>query len=407
MSLSGAMTIAVSGLKSQSSAVTLISNNLANSSTTGYKGSTTSFSNLVTQTSSYTSYSGAGVTSSTRQNVAAQGSIEGTDNSTDLAIDGSGMFVVSYGTDASTKYYTRDGEFDIDNDGYLVLNRNYYLLGWPTDSAGNVEVTESASNLERINVTETSSSVAPTTEVTIDADLGPSSAVGDSYDTSYEVYDSLGNMHTVTASWSKTATNEWDLSFSYVDASGSTQTITPATALVFNGSGQLTSPTAPAAVSIAWGNGSDTTAFEVDLSGVTQTKSAAGVSQSSWDADGHSSGTLSSISISDDGTITANYSNGEAISLYKIAVATFPNYDGLIAQSNNVYLESSDSGNATLHEAGADGSGGITASALEASTVDTATEFSKMIVAQQAYTAASQVISTAKDMYDTLTGVMR
>jgi len=113
------------------------------------------------------------------------------------------------------------------------------------------------------------------------------------------------------------------------------------------------------------------------------------------------------VTIGSDGTVTASYDNGQAIPIYKVALATFPNYDGLAAMSNGVYQASSYSGDYTLHTAGMGGSGTIDGSSLESSTVDTADEFTRMIVAQQAYSAASQVITTAKGMYDSLISAMR
>lgn len=403
MSLSGAMNTAVSALNAQSQALSVISNNIANSGTSGYKAVTTSFSSLVTQTFTGTNYSGAGVVSSARQNVAAQGNIEATGNDTDLAIDGNGMFVVRYGDDNQSTYFTRNGEFDQDPQGYLV-NNNYYLMGWPTDEDGNLTVTQSSATLQKINVTDNVSSVSPTGTVAIDADLGPNTAVGEDHVTSMEVYDSLGNLHTVSMTWQKTGTNEWSLSFSSADGS----TTTAATTLQFDGDGQITSPS-PASMTLdfAWANGSNDSAITVDLGSLTQTYGGEGVSQSAVDADGHASGRLLGVSIAKDGTVTASYDNGQSIPIYKIAVATFSNYDGLQAMSHGVYQASSLSGDYTLHIAGEGGSGLMRESSLEASTVDTADEFTRMIVAQQAYSAASQVISTAKDMYDSLISAVR
>jgi flagellar hook protein FlgE len=403
MSLSGAMNTAVSALKSQSQALSVISNNLANSSTTGYKSVTTSFASLVTQMSNGNTYNGAGVTSSARQNVSAQGNIESTSNNTDLAIDGNGMFAVRYGADNNSVYFTRNGEFDQDKNGYLV-NNNYYLMGWPTDENGKLTVTESSATLQKINVTNNVSSVKATTTAAIDADLGPTSATSSNYATSMEIYDALGNLHTVDMAWSKTGTNQWSLSFSSDDGT----TTTAATALTFDGTGALTSPS-PASVNLAftWSNGASNSAIAVDLSSLTQTYGSAGVNQTSTDTDGHPAGKLLEVSVGSDGTVTASYDNGEAIPIYKVAVATFPNYDGLSALSDGIYQASSFSGDYTLHTAGEGGSGTIDGSCLESSTVDTADEFTRMIVAQQAYSAASQVITSAKDMFDSLISAVR
>lgn len=410
MSISSAMNTAVSALKSQSQNLSVISNNLANSSTTGYKSVSTSFSALVTQQFSGNNYNGAGVTSSSRQNVSNQGKIEATANNSDLALDGNGMFVVRAGTDNSSIYFSRNGEFDVDKDGYIV-NGNFYLMGWPTDETGALTVDPSTSDLQKINVTKDVSSVAETTKSLINANLNPNVEVGDLQNTTMEVYDSLGNLHTLKLTWEKTNPGEWNLTVTNPDGSGGPETTIQA--LTFDGKGNLTSPTAPASfdLPLSWDDGADPSTITVDLSTVRQNFSSPDktkvVDQSSVNTDGHGTGKLLGVAIDKQGTVTATYDNGESIPIYRIAVATFPNYDGLSALSHGVYQASSTSGDYTLHFAGDGGAATISSSTLEASTVDTADEFTRMIVAQQAYSAASQVITTAKDMYDSLIGAVR
>lgn len=407
MSISGAMNAAVSALKAQSQNLSVISNNLANSGTTGYKSLTTSFSSLVVQTYSGNNYNGAGVMPSSRQNVSNQGKIEATANTSDLALDGSGMFVVRAGTDNGSVYFTRNGEFDVDKDGYLV-NGNYSLLGWPTDETGALSVDPSTSDLTKIRVTDNMSSVAPTTTAAIDADLNPGVTVGDSQNTTMEIYNSLGKLHTLRLNWEKTAANQWDLTITNPDG-----TVTaPAggiTNMTFDGTGKLIAPAAPSTVTLGltWTDGADPSSITLDLSSITQTLGTGIVDNTSIIRDGHASGKLLGVQIDKKGVVTASYDNGETIPLYRIAIATFPNYDGLAALSHSVYQASSSSGSYTLHFAGEGGSASISSSSLESSTVDTADEFTRMIVAQQAYSAASQVISTAKDMYQSLIGAVR
>lgn len=403
MSLSSAMYTAVSGLKAQSRALSVISNNLANSGTTGYKAVTTSFSSLVTQMYNGTNYRGAGVTSSARQHVADQGKIEGTAKTTDMALDGNGMLVVRYGTGDNSLYFTRNGEFEQDREGYLV-NNNYYLMGWPTDQTGKAVSTQSSAALERINVTKNISSIQPSSTAIVKADLGPSTAVGGKSTSSMEAYDALGNLHTITLTWEKTATNTWNLGFSCPDGTTTLGT----TSLNFDGTGKLTSPS-PASITLpfSWTNGAAASSIAVDLANVTQTNKSAGVDQVSATTNGHTTGKLLGVAISKDGAVTATYDNGQSIPIYRVAVATFPNYDGLSALSRGVYQQSRDSGGYSLHTAGAGGSATVRGSSLESSTVDTADEFTRMIVAQQAYSASSQVIRSAKEMYDALLSVVR
>lgn len=131
------------------------------------------------------------------------------------------------------------------------------------------------------------------------------------------------------------------------------------------------------------------------------------VNVTSIDSDGLSYGKLSSVSIGKDGVVDATYSNGQTIAIYKIAVATFADPNGLSARSDGIYSATVTSGNAALQASGENGAGTIYGSELESSTTDTSSQFSSMISAQQAYSAASQVISTVNKMYDTLISAMR
>ncbi|SEH61904.1 flagellar hook protein FlgE [Magnetospirillum fulvum] len=414
MSLAGAMNTAVSALKAQSQALSMISNNLANSSTTGYKGVTTSFATLVTQQYSTTAYTGGGVTSSVRQNVDAQGLIEATSNSTDLALDGNGFFVLSYGQNGNEDFYTRDGEFSINDEGYLVLGDNYYVQGAATDAYGNI--TGNIANPESVKVNINDKQPIPTTEEVIKANIPSSAAVGDTFSTSMEVFDSQGGSSTVAMTFTKTGTNTWDLTLgdlvSTTDGTTTTGTLSPATiSLTFDGTGKLTSD-ATTDLTATWTNGATATStITLDLGdegNLTQQNSGTDINITSIVGDGAVAGSYTGVEIGSDGTIYANYDNGLQVSIYKLAIATFPNPDGLSAMSNGVYEQSTSSGQHNVYcVAGEDGTGTVKSSSLESSTVDTGDEFTRMIVAQQAYSAASQVINTAKDMYDDLIAAIR
>ncbi len=413
MSLNGAMNTAVSALKAQGQALSMVSTNLANSSTVGYKSTHARFATLVTEMASGTAFAGGGVTSSARQNVSAQGLIEPSSNSTDIAIDGNGMFVVATRPGGGSHYYTRNGEFDTDEDGYLVAN-GYYLMGWATDAAGNVANPDDAT-LQVININARNQSAKATTEIGLDSNLPSTAAVGDTYTATLEVIDSLGNSHSLTATYEKTGDNTWELSVS--DPWLSSDTGTPPTSsgtsattvitLNFTDEGVLdTTVPDPATLSITgWTTAAADSSISLDLASLSQLSDDYDVGTISQD--GFATGDLESLSVDSDGTIFAIYDNGQSMPIYKIAVATFANYNGLTAMSDNVYAESGDSGIPNLCVAGSDGAGEIRGNAVEASNVDTADEFTRMIVAQQAYSAASQIISTVQDMYDDLMAAVR
>lgn len=421
MSLTGALSSAISALSAQSQSLSMISDNIANTSTTGYKTTSAMFDDLVTASSNASSYASGGVTVSGRANITQQGLLAATSNTTDVAIQGSGFFVVTSATSGGTVSYSRNGAFTTDNAGYLD-NNGSYLEGWRTDSDGNVVGNESASNLEAINTQVASTSGSATTKTTIAANLPSDAATGDTYTSSMTIYDSLGAANSMQVTWTKTATNTWSASFanptSTSDTTTATGTASGTIAITFNSDGSLasTSPS-PATVAVTgWTDGAADSTITMNLgtSGGTDglTQYASGettptVNVTSITSDGLSYGKLSSISIGKNGVVDATYSNGQTIAIYKIAVATFADPTGLSAASDGLYSATVTSGNAALQASGENGAGTIYGSELESSTTDTSSQFSSMISAQQAYSAASQVISTVNKMYDTLISAMR
>ncbi|MCV0424223.1 MAG: flagellar hook protein FlgE [Roseibium sp.] len=418
MSLQGALNAAISALSAQSTALSTISDNLANSQTTAYKSSSTSFSSLVAGSGSNSS---GGVSASVVSNVDQQGLLVQSTEATHLAIEGDGFFIVSEGTDATSTYYTRNGEFTVDSEGYLT-NGEYYLLGWATDVDGNPISGTSENALEPIDLDSVQSSVDATTSVEFQANLPADAAVGDSFETTFEVYDSLGTTSTVTATYEKTAENTWEITYSDPTLSSTGETVGTVTSdpveVTFNEDGTLASTDPnPAVLTIEdWTTGAEDSTISLDLGetngtdGLTQYASDDGepaIDVQSIDQDGLAYGNLSSIEIADDGSVIAFFDNGEERPIYQIPVATFGNPDGLDEMSSGIYARSSSSGNATLHEPGEGGAGTVQGGWLEASTVDTGDEFSKMLSAQQAYSAASQIMSTANDMFDTLIDAVR
>lgn len=421
MSLTGALSSAISALSAQSQSLSMISDNIANTSTTGYKTTSAMFDDLVTASSNATSYASGGVTVSGRANITQQGLLAATSNATDVAIQGSGFFVVTSATSGGTVSYTRNGAFTTDNAGYLE-NNGSYLEGWRTDSDGNVVGNESASNLEAINTQVASTSGSATTKTTIAANLPSDAATGDTYTSSMTVYDSLGAANSMQVTWTKTGTNTWSASFANPTSTSDTTTATGTASgtidITFNSDGSLasTSPSPATAAVTGWTDGAADSTITMNLGtaggtdGLTQYASGETtptVNVTSISSDGLSFGKLSSISIGKNGVVDATYSNGQTIAIYKIAVATFADPTGLSAASDGLYSATVTSGNAALQTSGENGAGTIYGSELESSTTDTSSQFSSMISAQQAYSAASQVISTVNKMYDTLISAMR
>ena len=212
MSLTGALSSAISALNAQSQSLAMISDNISNADTTGYKTTSAMFNDLVTASNSATAYTSGGVTVNGRANITQQGLLAATTNATDVAIQGSGFFVTTNATTGGTTSYTRNGAFTTDNSGYLVNNGNY-LEGWRTDAQGNIIGNASAASLGPINTQVASTSGSATTKTTIAANLPADAAVGATFNSSMTVYDSLGTASTIQIDWKKTADNAWTASF--------------------------------------------------------------------------------------------------------------------------------------------------------------------------------------------------
>ena len=423
MSLTGALSSAISALNAQSQSLAMISDNISNADTTGYKTTSAMFQDLVTASNSATSYTSGGVTVSGRANMTQQGLLSATTNATDVAIQGSGFFVTTNATSGGTTSYTRNGAFTTDNLGYLVNNGNY-LEGWRTDADGNIIGNASAASLGPINTQVASTSGSATTKTTVAANLPADAAVGATFNSSMTVYDSLGTASTIQIDWEKTGDNTWKASFEQPKLASDSTTasagaITDTVAITFNSDGSLasTSPSPPVISVTGWKDGAadssaaNGTAITLNLGtagktdGLTQYSSGEttpAVDLTSITSDGLPYGKLSSISIGKGGVVNATYSNGQTIAIYKIAVATFSDPSGSSAASDGTSSATAASGNATLQTSGTNGAGTIYGSELESSTTDTSGQFSNMISAQQAYSAASQVITTVDKMFDTL-----
>lgn len=421
MSLSSAVNSAVSALNAQSAALALVSNNLANTSTVGYKTTSASFSTMLAGSAGAKSAISGGVLETAVADVSAQGLLTASSTSTNMAISGNGFFTVSSSLDGTGIAYTRNGEFSTDADGYLV-NNGYYLMGWPTDADGNITGSGTTSSLQAIDTDKIATIASPTTEMSWVANLPAEAETGATFTSSVEVFDSLGTAASSTVTWTKTGENSWTAAFSNpVLASDSNSTIGTVTSdpvtITFNSDGTLasTDPSPPTLTIGSWTTGAATSSISI---GMGTAGTATGLSQYSTgsdtlkvdlvaDQDGVKMGSLTGISIDEDGTVSGVYDNGMTRAIYKVPVATFTNANGLAAMSGGMYQATTTSGAATLRFSGTGGAGTIYGSQLELSTADTNTEFSRMMAAQQAYSGAAQVVSTAKSMFDTLISAVR
>jgi flagellar hook protein FlgE len=420
MSIYGAMYSGVSGLAAQSNALGMISDNISNVNTIGYKGTKAAFSTLVTQAATRTNYTPGGVRSMPMAQIARQGLLQASSSATDLAIAGQGFFVVNDSANPSSGndfMYTRAGSFRTDNAGNLVNSAGYYLQGWKLDPSGApVGNTSVLSSVSTVNVANLSGSATPTTQMELGLNLPSTAATGDTHDVTVQIYDSLGNAHDVTMTFTKTATaNEWTYATGNPVLSG-TSTASGTTAggtgtITFNGDGTPTANIAPTINITGWTTGADNSTITLDGGtanegdGITQFSGEYAISY--MDQDGVRFGQYTGVSIDEDGIVTALFDNGERRPIYQVPVAMFANPNGLEARDGNAYIQTDRSGDYVLSTANNGGAGKMAPSALEASTVDLAEEFTDMIITQRAYSASAKVITTADEMLEELIRIRR
>jgi flagellar hook protein FlgE len=380
-----------------------VSNNLANIDTDGYKDETLTFGDIFAQTgvaggSGDTVQIGSGVAVSSTDTNFTEGNLNSTGTSSNMAISGNGFFVTQ-GTNG-TQNFTRSGDFTTNNYGQLMTPSGQLLLGYP---AVNGVVNNSAS-MQPLQVGSMTSPAVPSTTVGITANLDSNTAIGGTAtSSSLDIYDSLGTSHTLTVNYTMTAVGTWNYTVTVPSAdvvAGTTGNTTVGSGtLNFNGEGQLASITNTVPISIP--TLADDATSPLALSGpfgtvadptITQTSMASATSATT--TDGFPPGTLSTFAVQPDGTIEGTFTSGDTLALGQVAVASFTNNQGLVSVGNNDYQASVASGAAVIGLAGTGGRGTVVGGSVEQSNVDIASEFAKLIVAQQAYSANAKSITT-------------
>ena len=395
--------IPLSGLTAESTALSTIANNLANQNTIGYKNKTVLFSDLFYQNIGTTGSGdpiqvGAGTEVGSMPSLFTQGSVQATGVSTDVAIQGSGFFVVQ--NSDGTLAYTRAGDFSVDNNNYLVTPAGQQVLGYPATNG----VVSTGAGLVPLQLgAGTISPPTATTEVALTTNLDAAATPTDTpFSTPITVYDSLGAPHVLNFTFTNTGPGTWNYTVtvpaSDLSATGSVQNGTGT--LQFDNTGNLISPAAgndPTITIQGLADGAADLPFTWQLynNGVgLLTQVAAASSTTSETQNGVSSGSLVDFSINSDGTITGTFSNEKTQTLGQIALATFANNDGLQLQGNTDYTPTLASGQAVLGTPGAGGRGTLSGGALESSNVDIATEFASLIVAQRGFEADAKAVTT-------------
>jgi flagellar hook protein FlgE len=411
----------LSGLNASSKNLEVIGNNIANAATYGAKSARAEFADVYANAMNGAGSSaiGIGVQLSAVAQQFTQGNISTTDNAMDLSINGSGFFQVSDGRNPTM--YTRNGQFKIDRDGFIVNNQQQQLLGYPADNQG-VIVPGQARPLQL-----PTAGIDPraTDAIDIEMNLDARSAVtlpasGDRVDlddpatynnaTSVTVYDARGQDVALTYYFQKSAADTWNVYVTAngnpisVDASGVPQ---PSTTITFasNGSAPLT-PTGPVSIDIpatspaGAGTTLPITGIALDLTSATQYGAGFGVTDLSQT--GYAPGQLSGIAIESNGIVMARYSNGQSKPAGQLELANFRNPQGLQPLGGNAWASTFTSGDPIVGAAGDGNFGVLQSGALEESNVDLTGELVNMITAQRAYQANAQTIKTQDSVLQTL-----
>ncbi|MBV2206760.1 MAG: flagellar hook protein FlgE [Pseudomonas sp.] len=437
----------LSGLNTSARALDVIGNNIANSTTVGFKSSEAHFADVYA--ASLTGGSGLQVGIGTTLSAVAQqftqGNISTTNNPLDIAINGNGFFRLSNNGSIS---YSRNGQFHLDKSGYFTNDQGLRLTGYPASQDGTIQAQTPAelqltAELLKLSPVATGQSVGGEyAGIRMSTNLDsrsnqktwtpPTGAIPNidptmyNYSTALSIYDSLGNPHTMSFYFVKTATaGQWEIygnvDGTLSDGAGDVPNLSTPITVTFDSNGRLTdvdgTPVPPSgavpdlALSVDltnvatnlgrpdWGATSPLT-FNMNLGGTTQYGSA--FSTNRLLQDGYSSGNLAGLGIGADGVIQGRYSNGQTRNIGQMVLASFQNPNGLANIGGNQWIETSVSGQPTVDVPGAGQLGAVQSNAVEESNVDLTAELVKMITQQRSYQANAQTIKTQDQVMQTL-----
>lgn len=427
----------LSGLNTASKAIDVTSHNIANSSTVGYKASVSHFADVYANSLSGggASQIGIGVNLAAVQQQFTQGNITTTNNPLDISINGAGFFRMDQNGSVT---YTRNGQFHLDKSGYIVNDQGMVLTGYPAQSGIIVPSTPaplqiSASDLAPQATGANTSSTFQGVKANLNLDSRkdePTSPWQDggaagsgawspdpltyNYSTALSIYDTLGNAHTMTYYFVKTANpREWNV---YANVDGTTNADVngggPIGTLNFNTDGSLASGS-PMSVNIDLtsvmgslgqpNNAAQFLPFDIDFTGTTQFGTAFGTNR--LEQDGYAAGHLVGLSVGDDGIIQGRYSNGQTFNQGQIVLANFTNPNGLQSLGNNQWAETSVSGPALVGAPNSSSLGVLQSASVEESNVDLTAELVNLITQQRNYQANAQSIKTQDQIMQTLVNI--
>jgi flagellar hook protein FlgE len=428
----------VTGLRAESDALAVNADNIANVNTVGFKSQRAIFADQLGRSilaGTTSANPGSGVRVTDVQVMHKQGTLSNTGISTDLALSGDGFFTLSGTVDGvNSNFYSRNGQFQLDREGYLVNATGLNVQGYAAAADGTFDASLSAikvptaaippkvtENIKLVaNLDSNATEPADATGTVIPWDAQDPSKTSN-FSTSITVYDSLGNGHSLDVYFRKTATaNTYEY---HVLAQGSE--LNPATTgnvevgagtLAFTDAGALNTFTETTAISANFVNATPGQAITLDfgsqastggtgLDGITQFAGKDNISSQSQD--GYTSGEFAGVAVDGDGTVRGLYTNGEKLAIAQLGIAKFTSNEGLGRAGNQLFMQTRDSGEAAMGVAGSGGRAAVSSGTLEMSNVDLAEEFVGLIQHQRAYSANSKVITTADEMLQELMSIKR
>ncbi len=431
MTISSSLNAGVAALKANANRLATISDNIANSSTYGYKRVETDFHSMVTSGQGG-SYSAGGVRTTSQRLIDQRGSLVTTNNSTDLAVRGRGMLPVRPSSQiaggSNEMLLTTTGSFRTNDQGYLVTESGLVLLGWRANPDGSIPAVprDTPAALEPIQLSVNQLSGAPTTQMNLRMNLPATAtdagAPGDTQPLSVEYFDNLGKSESVDIELVPTvpatgSSNEWTMimrdsasggavigeyTLTFTDsrtAGGTLATVTPVTG------GAYDPATGSVVVNVAGGPMEINIGQIGDADGITQLSDT--FAPVSITRDGSAVGTMTSVQVDENGYAYAFYDTGVSRRMFQIPLADVPNPNGLTALDSQTYAPSRESGTFFLWNAGEGPTGDLVSFAREESTTDVATELTSMIKTQRAYSSSAKVIQTVDEMLQETTNIKR
>jgi flagellar hook protein FlgE len=414
MSILRTLNTGATGLTANGDALGVVGDNIANANTVGFKRSRANFEDMVANAGrSDLLQIGAGSRIGSVQQMFNQGALVSTNSPTDLALAGEGFFVVqgnAAGVDGT--FYTRAGQFSLDNEGYMTTIQGLKLQGYQADANGNITGTTGS-----VRIPPTTLPATPTKTAFISMNLSSTAiakaggfdpadpAQSSNATSSVSVYDSLGKEHQVTVYYTKTDDTTWTWN-AVVDPSELVDPAAPPVTgtLTFDSTGALQTSVGSNG---PWDFAGATPGQTIDFNFDGSTGNASPSTTNAQSQDGFAAGAVSSISVNETGIITGSFSNGQRRTLGQVEVASFRNSEGLARAGGNLWARTQESGEALIGAAGTAGRGTISSATLEQSNVDIGREFVDLISFQRGFQASSKVVQTADQLYGELVNLIR